>query len=110
MAPIMWTLSLASLIAPETYAHYIILPAWLVSLTLANFILNFLVHWYLALNTARLYRKRRAAAFTAAVFYPLYLLLHSVASYKALWQLIVKPHFWDYVDLGENHTWPDVAR
>ena len=26
---------------------------------------------------------------------PLYWLLHSVASYKALWQLIVKPHYWE---------------
>jgi hypothetical protein len=31
---------------------------------------------------------------------PAYWLLHSVASYKALWQLIVKPHYWEKTTHG----------
>jgi hypothetical protein len=26
--------------------------------------------------------------------------LHSIASYKALWQLIVKPHYWEKTEHG----------
>jgi hypothetical protein len=96
----MWTLALAWLLAPDPYRQYIFLPTWLVSLTLTNFILNLLTQWYMALHTAQLYRKYRASIFLAAVLYPLYLQLHSVASYKALWQLIVKPHFWEKTPHG----------
>ncbi len=30
-----------------------------------------------------------------AVFNPIYWLAHSVASYRAMWQLITRPHYWD---------------
>lgn len=36
----------------------------------------------------------------AAALYPLYGVLHSIASYKSLWQLIVKPHFWEKTTHG----------
>jgi hypothetical protein len=47
-----------------------------------------------------LYRKYARPITLAALFYPLYLLLHSIASYRALWQLIVKPHFWEKTTHG----------
>jgi hypothetical protein len=31
---------------------------------------------------------------------PFYWLLHSLAAYKALWQLIVKPHYWEKTEHG----------
>ena len=36
----------------------------------------------------------------AALLFPLYLILHSVASYKAFWQLIVNPHYWEKTTHG----------
>ncbi|HWI31175.1 MAG TPA: glycosyltransferase [Microbacterium sp.] len=35
-----------------------------------------------------------------AVLNPAYWLLHSLASYKALWQLITKPHYWQKTEHG----------
>jgi hypothetical protein len=40
---------------------------------------------------------------------PFYWLLHSVAAYKALWQLITKPHYWEKTAhglTGVAHTSP----
>jgi hypothetical protein len=30
-----------------------------------------------------------------ALLNPVYWTLHSIASYKALWQLLTKPHYWE---------------
>ncbi|MCW3494271.1 glycosyltransferase [Microbacterium sp. SSM24] len=38
-----------------------------------------------------------------AVLNPVYWLLHSLASYKALWQLITKPHYWQKTEHGMSH-------
>jgi cellulose synthase/poly-beta-1,6-N-acetylglucosamine synthase-like glycosyltransferase len=100
IAPLLWTLALAWFVLPEAYQGALTMPVWVERLILANFTLNFLVHWYLALNTARRYRTHRRSITVAAWFYPLYLLLHSVASYKALWQLLIKPHFWEKTQHG----------
>ncbi|GAA1913753.1 glycosyltransferase [Microbacterium aoyamense] len=35
-----------------------------------------------------------------AILNPIYWLLHSAASYKALWQLITKPHYWQKTEHG----------
>ncbi|WP_241911686.1 glycosyltransferase family 2 protein [Telmatospirillum siberiense] len=33
---------------------------------------------------------------------PLYWVLHSIASYKALWQLMLSPHFWEKTEHGKS--------
>ena len=38
-----------------------------------------------------------------AVLNPVYWVLHSLASYKALWQLITKPHYWQKTEHGMSH-------
>lgn len=38
-----------------------------------------------------------------AILNPLYWMLHSLASYKALWQLITKPHYWQKTEHGMSH-------
>lgn len=37
-----------------------------------------------------------------ALLAPVYWVMHSVAAYKALWQLIVKPHFWEKTQHGTS--------
>lgn len=44
-----------------------------------------------------------------AVLNPVYWLLHSLASYKALWQLITKPHYWQKTEHGMSHFTLDDA-
>ncbi|KRB38068.1 glycosyltransferase [Microbacterium sp. Root180] len=38
-----------------------------------------------------------------AILNPVYWLLHSLAAYKALWQLITKPHYWQKTEHGMSH-------
>jgi cellulose synthase/poly-beta-1,6-N-acetylglucosamine synthase-like glycosyltransferase len=93
-APLVWIVSLLW-VGGVADIHGVPFPTWLVVLTLTNLALNLVTHWYLSIYCARLYRKYRPAMLIAGFFYPLYLILHSLASYKALWQLAINPHFWE---------------
>lgn len=93
-APIVWILSLLWL-AELTALHQVEFPTWLAWLTGINLALNVLTHWGLSLYSATLYRRYRLQIYIAALLYPFYLVLHSIASYKALWQLAFRPHFWE---------------
>jgi glycosyltransferase XagB len=42
-----------------------------------------------------------------ALLNPIYWLLHSLASYKALWQLITKPHYWQKTEHGLSDWVPE---
>ena len=46
------------------------------------------------------FKRRRYRLVMWALANPLYWLLHSLAAYKALWQLIVKPHYWEKTEHG----------
>lgn len=93
-APLVWLLSLLWVGSMAAW-HNIAFPDWLAWLTVINLSLNFLTHWYFAAYCAFLYRRHIAAMAWSAMIYPFYLVLHTVASYRAIWQIIVKPHFWD---------------
>ena len=43
-----------------------------------------------------------------ALLNPIYWLLHSIASYKALWQLITKPHYWQKTEHGLSEWVPEA--
>jgi len=70
-------------------------PDWLLWLTGFNLVFNILTNWIFSLYSAGAYPYNPLGMRIAALLYPLYLLLHSLASYKALWQLIFRPHFWE---------------
>jgi glycosyltransferase XagB len=98
-APILWSLALLWWILPNELANNW-LPNWLIWLTLCNLMLNLIIHWVMMFCCVSLRQKSSFNYKMAGFFYPLYLLLHSVASYKALYQLIVKPHFWEKTTHG----------
>lgn len=98
-APILWSLALLWWILPSEIANNW-LPNWLIWLTLSNLMLNFIIHWVMMLCCVSLKAKSSFSYKMAGLFYPFYLLLHSIASYKALYQLIVKPHFWEKTTHG----------
>jgi hypothetical protein len=89
--------------------HQVPFPAWLAALTGFNLLVNIVTHWYCSLYCARLYRTGRRHIITAGMLYPLYLVLHSIASYKALWQLFVKPHFWEKTTHGLARNFQQLA-
>ncbi|MFO0388798.1 MAG: glycosyltransferase [Alphaproteobacteria bacterium] len=98
-APIVWMLTLLW-IGQVNDLHDIPLPTWLLWFTGINMAVYILTQWYQAIYCASLYRVHVGRIFAAALIYPLYLVLHSIASYRALWQLFVKPHFWDKTTHG----------
>ena len=100
VAPLVWLVALAWLAgaAPEQ------LPQWLVMLALINLAMNFITHWWMAAVSLLKQPGRRWLLLPGVIFYPLYLLLHSIASYRALWQLLTSPHLWDKTQHGVSQS------
>jgi cellulose synthase/poly-beta-1,6-N-acetylglucosamine synthase-like glycosyltransferase len=83
-------------------------PVWLLWLTLVNFIVGNAVMVYLSMMGP--YKRGTFDLILWALLNPAYWLLHSVASYKALWQLVVKPHYWEKTEHGlTTQTRTDVG-
>ena len=97
-APITWIISVLWWRHPEI----LIFPEWLFWLSFANVAISFITHWFMMIFCLRNNKNLGYKQISAAVFYSFYLLLHSIASYKALYQLIIKPHFWEKTEHGEN--------
>ncbi len=74
-------------------------------------ILNFLVGNGLMvyLNMMGPYKRGMFWLVGWALLNPVYWLLHSAASYKALWQLITKPHYWQKTEHGLSEWAPEEA-
>ena len=98
-APLIWLMSLGLIFHWESA-----LPSWLLALVVLNFVLNMGSHISSALYSAQMLGKPTPGLVLAALTYPFYLWLHSLASYMALWQLIVKPHFWNKTMHGKSKT------
>jgi cellulose synthase/poly-beta-1,6-N-acetylglucosamine synthase-like glycosyltransferase len=73
-------------------------PIWLLWLTLLNFVIGNVVMIYLSMMGP--YKRGTFYLVLWALLNPVYWLLHSIASYKALWQLITKPHYWEKTEHG----------
>ncbi|WP_064972350.1 glycosyltransferase [Modestobacter caceresii] len=74
------------------------LPEWLVQVSLANLLFGNGVIIYLSLLAG--FKRRTYGLVPFALLSPLYWLLHSIASYKALWQLLVNPFYWEKTNHG----------
>jgi cellulose synthase/poly-beta-1,6-N-acetylglucosamine synthase-like glycosyltransferase len=73
-------------------------PVWLLWLCLVNFIIGNTVMVYLSMMGP--YKRGAFNLILWAVLNPVYWVLHSIASYKGLWQLITKPHYWEKTEHG----------
>lgn len=73
-------------------------PVWLLWITLLNFIIGNAVMVYLSMMGP--FKRGTFDLILWALLNPVYWILHSVASYKALWQLLVKPHYWEKTEHG----------
>jgi len=83
-------------IPTEWFSH--LFPVWLLWLTLVNFIIGNSAMVYLSMMGP--YKRGTFDLILWALLNPVYWVLHSVASYKALWQLIFKPHYWEKTEHG----------
>jgi hypothetical protein len=61
--------------------------------SLANLLVGNAAMVYVSMMGA--FKRRRYRLVPWAIVNPVYWLLHAIASYKALWQLITRPHYWE---------------
>ncbi len=95
--PPLYALFVLSLfVAPDTLAPYF--PSWVLWVSLVNLLVGNVLMVYVSMMGA--FKRRRYELVAWALLNPLYWLLHSFAAYKALWQLIRKPHYWEKTDHG----------
>jgi glycosyltransferase XagB len=87
--------------------HTHILPPWLYALSIANLGGYIFLHLATSLHLAFLYRTQRNHMLITALLYPFYLILHSFASYLALWQLLTNPYGWNKTSHGKAKTFND---
>ncbi|MGC1480524.1 MAG: glycosyltransferase [Chthoniobacterales bacterium] len=75
-----------------------IFPPWLLALSIANLVLGNLLAVYACVLAV--FRRGRHALSPYALLNPFYWVLHAVAAYKGLWQLVVNPFYWEKTDHG----------
>jgi cellulose synthase/poly-beta-1,6-N-acetylglucosamine synthase-like glycosyltransferase len=73
-------------------------PGTLLYVGLANLILGNVL--MVAVNALGVTRRRNYDLLVFALANPVYWMLHSVAAYKAAWQLVTRPFYWEKTDHG----------
>jgi hypothetical protein len=61
--------------------------------SLANLTVGNLLMIYVCMMGA--FKRRRYGLVGWALLNPLYWIMHSIAAYKALWQLLTRPYYWE---------------
>ena len=100
-APLMWALSLLWAFG-EVPQLAVNIPGWVFALAVLNLVFGLMLHLYLAGMVVQ--KRRWAGMIPAIILFPFYWLLHSLASFKALWQLLVRPHFWEKTAHGLSRS------
>lgn len=102
LGPVLWSVSLAALVADIP----IPLPKFLVWFGNFNLILGFVSHVIMALIASSTFRDKHGkklfglSMHVSCFFFPFYIFLHSIACFRAMWQLVTRPHFWDKTEHG----------
>ncbi len=78
------------LVSPRSLTPYF--PAWTLWVSLVNLLVGNALMIYVSMMGA--FKRNRYSLAVWALLNPFYWLLHSVAAYKALWQLGTRPHHW----------------
>lgn len=93
-APLVWLLTFA-LMLDIPWISAIPLPSWFWWLAMLNLTLYIVIHWLHAYKIKDFITYKTRSYMLSILTFPLYWFLHSLASYKSLWQLIFRPHFWE---------------
>ena len=100
------------LVPPDALSPYF--PGWVMWMSLANLLAGNALMIYVSMMGA--FKRKRYQLVAWGLLNPLYWLMHSIAAYKALWQLITKPHYWEKtahglstVDNAHPRTQPSPA-
>jgi cellulose synthase/poly-beta-1,6-N-acetylglucosamine synthase-like glycosyltransferase len=93
----LWALFIASLIF-RSHVFDLMYPGWALWIGLFNLLVGNALMVYVSMMGAFL--RKRYGLVIWALLNPVYWLMHSIASYKALWQLITRPHYWEKTNHG----------
>lgn len=93
----LWLLLAGSLLIPARTLG-VIYPDWTLWLGLFSLLVGNSLMIYVTMLGAFL--RQRGGQVLWSLFSPLCLLLHSIASYQALWQLITRPNYWEKTTYG----------
>lgn len=104
LSPLLWILS--ALWGMNALGSTSFLPDWLMVLSIGIFGAGVLIQWALALTVLVHSRWWGADMMVAVAVYPFYWLLHSWASFRALKQLFLAPHYWDKTPHGLSRLIP----
>jgi len=96
VAPL-YALFIASLLF-DSRIFNLMYPSWALWIGLFNLLLGNALMIYVSMMGAFL--RKRYGLVLWALLNPVYWLMHSIASYKALWQLMTRPHYWEKTTHG----------
>ena len=74
-------------------------PSWVLYLCFINIIVGVGIHWIFGMIVYCANPPERKSISAVFVF-PFYWLLHSLAAFRAVYQLITRPHYWDKTEHG----------
>jgi cellulose synthase/poly-beta-1,6-N-acetylglucosamine synthase-like glycosyltransferase len=95
--PLLWAVvTITSLTPFAQVEHYF--PSQLRYLFLGNLILGNIL--FIGMGAMAVVKRKYWSLLPWAVTLPIYWFMQSIAAYKALWQLIHKPHFWEKTTHG----------
>ena len=95
-APILWSFTVLSLVWPPVVRG--IVPHWLLVASLVNLLAANAMMVYLSLIAVA--RRHMYWLTPFALLAPAYWILHSIAAYKAIWQLVRNPFYWEKTEHG----------
>ncbi len=76
----------------------IFFPDWVLYFAIFNFVAGNVLMIYV--NMMAVFKRRYYELILFAILNPVYWLMHSIAAYKGLWQLIYKPFYWEKTNHG----------
>ncbi|RVU00462.1 glycosyltransferase [Mucilaginibacter limnophilus] len=77
-------------------------PDWVLFMSIFNLIVGNILMIYV--NMMAVFKRRFYDLILFSIANPVYWLMHSIASYKALYQLVVKPFYWEKTNHGLSKT------
>jgi hypothetical protein len=77
-------------------------PAWVLFISIFNLIVGNVLMIYV--NMMAVFKRRFYELILFSMANPIYWLMHSVSAYKGLYQLIVKPFYWEKTNHGLSKT------
>jgi glycosyltransferase XagB len=98
-APVVWGITVGAFVARGLDLSWLF-PEPFGSMAFFNLVIGNLFLVYFGVVAAL--KRRYFDLVAVGVMLPVYWVLHSVASYKALWQLIRNPHYWEKTEHGTS--------